>query len=89
MLKSLRRCYAKLALKVNESKTAVAVVWGRKFPGYCFWNTRRSEASGGGETLTRMRQRRRSPGAYRVGLLRLSLAGQQVYPKDLRAKNGV
>jgi RNA-directed DNA polymerase len=24
-------------LKVNESKTAVAAVWGRKFLGYCFW----------------------------------------------------
>ena len=30
----LRRCYAKLRLKVNEAKTAVAVVWGRKFLGY-------------------------------------------------------
>gem|GEM_PF-615199 len=33
----MRGCYAKLALKVNESKTAVASVWGRKFLGYCFW----------------------------------------------------
>ena len=33
----LRGCYARLALKVNESKTAVAAVWGRKFLGYCFW----------------------------------------------------
>jgi len=33
----VRGCYAKLALKVNESKTAVASVWGRKFLGYCFW----------------------------------------------------
>jgi len=32
----LRGCYARLALKVNESKTAVAAVWGRKFLGYCF-----------------------------------------------------
>jgi RNA-directed DNA polymerase len=35
VLQALRGCYAKLALKVNESKTAVASVWGRKFLGYC------------------------------------------------------
>jgi RNA-directed DNA polymerase len=37
VLQALRGCYAKLRLKVNESKTAVAAVWGRKFLGYCFW----------------------------------------------------
>ncbi|HEX4895069.1 MAG TPA: group II intron reverse transcriptase/maturase [Solimonas sp.] len=37
VLQALRGCYAKLALKVNESKTAVAPAWGRKFLGYCFW----------------------------------------------------
>ena len=37
VLQALRECYARLALKVNESKTAVAEVWGRKFLGYCFW----------------------------------------------------
>lgn len=36
LLQALRGCYASLALKVNESKTTVASVWGRKFPGYCF-----------------------------------------------------
>ncbi len=35
VLQALRGCYAKLALRVNESKTAVASVWGRKFLGYC------------------------------------------------------
>jgi RNA-directed DNA polymerase len=35
VLQALRGCYAKLALKVNEAKTAVARVWGRKFLGYC------------------------------------------------------
>jgi RNA-directed DNA polymerase len=34
VLDALRRCYAKLRLTVNEAKTAVAVVWGRKFLGY-------------------------------------------------------
>lgn len=33
----LRRCYAKLRLKVNETKSAVAGVSGRKFLGYGFW----------------------------------------------------
>jgi hypothetical protein len=33
----LRRCYAKLRLKVNETKSAVASVMGRKFLGYSFW----------------------------------------------------
>jgi RNA-directed DNA polymerase len=37
VLRALRGCYAKLALRVNESKTAVASVWGRKFLGYCLW----------------------------------------------------
>ena len=33
----LRRCYAKLRLQVNEAKSAVAGVTGRKFLGYSFW----------------------------------------------------
>lgn len=33
----LRRCYAKLRLRVNEAKSAVASVVGRKFLGYGFW----------------------------------------------------
>ena len=33
----LRQCYAKLRLKVNETKSAVASVKGRKFLGYSFW----------------------------------------------------
>lgn len=60
VLRGLRDCYAKLALKVNESKTAVAAVWGRKFLGYCFWHykdeVRRAVA---GQALTKMRQRLR------------------------------
>ena len=34
VLRVLRRCYARLSLRVNEAKTAVAEVWGRKFLGY-------------------------------------------------------
>ena len=33
----LRRCYARLRLTVNEAKSAVADVQGRKFLGYSFW----------------------------------------------------
>lgn len=33
----LRQCYAKLRLKVNEAKSAVASITGRKFLGYSFW----------------------------------------------------
>ena len=34
----LRRLYARLRLKVNETKSAVASVFtGRKFLGYSFW----------------------------------------------------
>jgi len=33
----LRRLYAGLRLKVNEAKSAVASVFGRKFLGYSFW----------------------------------------------------
>ncbi len=57
VLAGLRRCYAKL--RVNETKTAVASVWGRKFLGYCFWAApqgavRRAVAT---EALRRYRQR--------------------------------
>ena len=33
----LKRLYAKLRLKINESKSAVGSVFGRKFLGYSFW----------------------------------------------------
>jgi len=33
----LHKCYAKLRLKVNATKSAVASVKGRKFLGYSFW----------------------------------------------------
>ncbi len=39
----LHRLYAKLGLKVNETKSAVAVVYGRKFLGYSLWETRKGE----------------------------------------------
>lgn len=33
----LRRLFAKLRLRVNEAKSAVARVWSRKFLGFSFW----------------------------------------------------
>ncbi|HEX6748074.1 MAG TPA: group II intron maturase-specific domain-containing protein [Longimicrobium sp.] len=37
VMERLRRLFAKLRLKVNEDKSAVARVWDRKFLGYSFW----------------------------------------------------
>ncbi|WP_434042990.1 MULTISPECIES: group II intron reverse transcriptase/maturase [Sorangium] len=37
VMQALRRLYAKLHLRVNESKSAVAPVQDRKFLGYTFW----------------------------------------------------
>jgi RNA-directed DNA polymerase len=37
----LKRRYDKLHLKINESKSAVASVFGRKFLGYALWETRK------------------------------------------------
>ena len=37
VMKTLRRLYAKLRLRVNEEKSAVARVWDRQFLGYSFW----------------------------------------------------
>lgn len=40
-----RRCHAKLHLMVNESKSAVASVSGRKFLGYSLWVGRRAKSN--------------------------------------------
>lgn len=37
VLAVLRQQYAKLRLRINEEKSAVAPAWGRKFLGYSFW----------------------------------------------------
>ncbi len=59
VMAGLERCYRKLRLRINKSKSAVASVWGRKFLGYCFWaapkgELRRAVAK---EALQRYRQR--------------------------------
>lgn len=43
VLQGMKRCYAKLRLKVNEAKTAVVSVWNRKFLGYCVWAAPKGE----------------------------------------------
>ena len=43
----LRRCYARLRLTVNESKSAVASVFGRRFLGYALWRTSQGEVRRG------------------------------------------
>jgi group II intron reverse transcriptase/maturase len=48
VMRTLRRLYAKLRLRVNEAKSAVARPWGRKFLGYSFWVAK------GGEVKRRM-----------------------------------
>ena len=37
VMRLLRRCYARLHLQINESKSAVACAFGRKFLGYTLW----------------------------------------------------
>jgi RNA-directed DNA polymerase len=59
VLDGLRACYAKLRLKVNETKTAVATVWGRKFLGYCLWAAPQEQVklAVAGEAVQRYKQR--------------------------------
>ena len=43
VMRLLRRCYEQLRLRINESKSAVTSVFGRKFLGYALWQTRDGE----------------------------------------------
>jgi len=40
VMQLLERLYGSLRLRINETKSAVAPVWGRKFLGYCFRKAR-------------------------------------------------
>jgi RNA-directed DNA polymerase len=55
----LRRCYDKLRLGVNESKSAVTRVFGRRFLGYALWQTREGEVRRGlsGKALQAFKRR--------------------------------
>jgi RNA-directed DNA polymerase len=43
VMRSLRRLYGGLRLKINEAKSAVASAFDRKFLGYCLWRAPRDE----------------------------------------------
>ena len=43
VLRGMRKTYARLHLKVNESKTAVTSAFGQKFLGYSLWLSREGE----------------------------------------------
>jgi group II intron reverse transcriptase/maturase len=88
VLEGLRRLYDRLHLKVNEAKTAVASVYGRKFLGYAFWRrgteTRRAVARKAiGTFKARIRQiTRRSNGRSMVEIvdeLRRYMPGWKAY----------
>jgi RNA-directed DNA polymerase len=55
----LKRRYDKLHLKINESKSAVASAFGRKFLGYALWAARKGEVKRkvAGKALETFRQR--------------------------------
>lgn len=55
----LKRLYDKLHLKINESKSAVASAFGRKFLGYALWRARNDEVrrSVSGKALETFKQR--------------------------------
>lgn len=62
VMRTLRRLYAKLRLRVNEAKSAVARPWGRKFLGYSFWVAQGGEVkrSVAPQALGALRERVRS-----------------------------
>ena len=88
VLEALRDCYARLALKVNESKTAVGPVWGRKFLGYCFYAgaRRHVHCSVAREALARLRERlRRLTGRQRGRSLNQVVEDLQAYVPGWKA----
>ncbi len=62
VLETLRRLYAKLRLRINESKSAVARPWDRTFLGYSFWVApgREVKRRVGSKALVAMKQRVRA-----------------------------
>lgn len=43
VMQALKKRYANLRLRINETKSAVAEPWGRPFLGYTFWRNRNGE----------------------------------------------
>ena len=85
----LRRLYGKLRLRVNEAKSAVASVFGRKYLGYSFWVApggaikRKVAAKPMATFKQRIRQLTRRPGGRSlrdvVDRLRLYVLGWKAY----------
>jgi len=91
VLAALRQQYAKLRLRINEEKSAVARVWDRQFLGYSFWVAkggvvrRRVAPKALAELKQRVRQMTRRSGgrnlAQVTGNLGTYLRGWQEYFK--------
>jgi RNA-directed DNA polymerase len=62
VMQTLRRLFAKLRLRINESKSAVARPWDRKFLGYSFWVApgRKVQRRVASKALVTMKQRVRA-----------------------------
>ena len=97
VLQGLRNCYARLALKVNEGKTAVGPVWGRKFLGYCLMASPQGEVKRAvaAQALDKLRDRIRQLTSgfpdklhYRVSGT-FSVPGAAAIPFDQRGEIGV
>src|SRR5450432_1737362 len=69
MMETLRRLYAKLRLRINESKSAVARPWDRKFLGFSFQLTQEGEILRciASKAITKKKDRVRSITARRRG----------------------
>jgi len=80
VLAALRAQYAKLRLRINEDKSAVAPAWGRKFLGYSFWmaagTVKRSVAANALEEMKqRVRQITRRSGGRNLDQVARELGG--------------
>jgi RNA-directed DNA polymerase len=88
-MQTLRRLYARLRLRINEAKSAVARPWDRKFLGYSFWVAagRRVKRRVAPKALEAMKERVREitarnggrPIAVVIGELRSYLTGWRQY----------
>ena len=78
VMEALKRLYAGLRLKVNESKSAVARVWTRKFLGYGFWVAKGGEVKMrvAPKALKKMKDRIRQITSRRSGKSMKMVAGE-------------
>ena len=67
----LRKCYGKLGLQLNETKSAVASVRGRKFLGYSFWRSK-------GEVKSRVADKPLAKFKHRVRRLTRRVGGRSL-----------